>query len=270
MYNSTVSLILSIILGAVTIQCLTTTATNFAQLSAIQADQSSRYTACSQHLLTCQPTISSCAAFVCATCTGLGQRIFNSCCSNNDPAPTGCFLAGLSLSGPNVYPAGATTAPALSSPGPNGPMTNNGFQACASISAYSSICESFSPGFTTTTIFELQAPCLCYQNTSWAPDIYDGFVQTCQSYLGPATSVIASITSTPCRNVGDVQASLSSYLSKSGQTTSNGPSSTSSSTSSSPSSSTRLPSPTASSAANLSKSWVRFLFSCYLRKRESR
>lgn len=243
-------LILSIILSPITAQ-ITPTPTNLAQLSSVIEDKSSRYTACSQHLLTCQPTISSCAAFVCATCTALGQTLFNSCC-NDDPAPTDCFAAAYSHSGPNIYPSGTTPPPAPSQGGPYGPLTDAGYQACASISDYSSKCESFSPGFTTITVFQLQAPCLCYQGTSWAPDVFDGFVQTCQSYLGVSSSMTASITSAPCRGVGNVIASLSSYRSNSGQTTTSGslpPRPTSSST--------RLPSPTASSQAVRLKIWVR-------------
>lgn len=250
MWYSSALLILSIILSPVTTQ-ITPTPTNLVQLSSAIEDQSSRYTACSQHLLTCQPTISSCAAFVCATCTALGQTLFNSCC-NGDSAPTDCFAAAYSHSGPNIYPSGTTPPPAPSQGGSYGPLTDAGFQACASISDYSSKCESFSPGFTTTTVFQLQAPCLCYQGTSWAPDVFDGFVQTCQSYLGISSSMTASITSAPCRSVGDVIASLSSYLSRSGQTTTSGslpPRPTSSSI--------QPPSPTASSEANVLKSWVR-------------
>lgn len=247
-------LILSILLSSVIAQ-ITPTPTNLAQLSSVIEDKSSRYTACSEHLLTCQPTISSCASFVCATCTALGQTLFDSCCKS-EPAPVSCFAAAYSHSGPNIYPSGTTPPPAPSKGEPYGPLTDAGFQACASTSDYSSKCESFSPGFTTTTIFQLQAPCLCYQGTSWAPDVFDGYVQTCQSYLGVSSSMTSSITSAPCRGVGDVIASLSSYQSMSKESTTTGslpPRPTSSST--------QPPSPTASSEADKLKIWVRYFSS---------
>lgn len=198
-------------------QAVTSAPTDLAQLSADIASKYLRATECSQLLQTCQPTLSSCAASVCATCTDLGQKAINECCSLGS-APTACFISQLHTTGPNVFPSGATPSPIPPNTAPYGPLTNAGFLACQSISAYSSICESLSPGFTTTTVFQFQAPCLCYRGMSWAPDVFDGYVQTCQSYLAVSTGVTASVNTAPCRGVGDVEASLSTFLATSGQT----------------------------------------------------
>ena len=204
---------------AVNAQSPTNTITNLPQLSSDIANKYLRFTECSQLLATCQPTLASCASSVCATCTGLGQGYINTCCAAA-PTPASCFLASLSAGGPGIYSSGVTPPPAPKNTAPYGPLDNSGFKACASISDYSSICESFSPGFATASAFAFQAPCLCYQGTSWAPNVYDGYVQTCQSYLGGSTASMTFTRSAPCHDVGDVIVSLSRYEStKSGQAT---------------------------------------------------
>ena len=239
-------------------QAVTSTPTDLAQLSADIASKYLRATDCSKLHQTCQPTLSSCAASVCGTCTDLGQKAINECCSL-DSAPTACFISQLHTTGPNVIPSGATPSPIPPNTAPYGPLTNPGFLACQSISAYSSTCESLSPGFTTTTVFQFQAPCLCYRGTSWAPDVFDGYVQTCQSYLAVSTDVTALVDTAPCRGIGNVEASLSMFLATGGQTATTTGSSTRPPSPTAPTtgSNTGPPSPTASKAGAMGSYVVR-------------
>ncbi|KAE9381002.1 hypothetical protein N431DRAFT_433162 [Stipitochalara longipes BDJ] len=91
---------------------------------------------------------------------------------------------------------------------------------CISQFLYETICNSLTPGFSTLTNFDNQAPCLCYSSTAWVPSIYDNFVSSCFQYYKTASpSFYASLTyqaggspvSTPCHKAGDVVAQLSSY-----------------------------------------------------------
>ena len=203
-------------------QSLATTVTDASQLSATISAQYSAYTYCSQLLLTCQPTVVSCAQSLCASCTQLGQTAFDSCCAFGLPTATDCFKTQLTKGGPNVYHSGQTEppAPTITATIPQ----NQGLQACANISSYQSICESLSPGFATQTAFPFQAPCLCYDDSKqWKPDVYDGWVAKCDSYLSISTDYTA-----PCRTAGDVESSNSAFTRTSSVTTTTVPTTTTS------------------------------------------
>ncbi|KAH8590302.1 hypothetical protein B0O99DRAFT_691738 [Bisporella sp. PMI_857] len=88
--------------------------------------------------------------------------------------------------------------------------------ACQTISYVVSVCERLTPGFTSFTNFNFQAPCLCYASSYWLPNGYDGWLHSC--YAGYRTGNpqgYASLTSfnggppitTPCHSVGNILSS---------------------------------------------------------------
>lgn len=94
--------------------------------------------------------------------------------------------------------------------------------ACKSLVAVSSYCNSATPGFSSLIdTFTAEAPCLCYESATWKPQIYDGAVSSCYVYLSTADpSYISSLSSSrsraglgafqnaPCSSAGDVLAGV--------------------------------------------------------------
>lgn len=78
--------------------------------------------------------------------------------------------------------------------------------ACSFVSYALSFCNSATPGFSTLGVTS-QAPCLCYSSTSWAPNSFDGAVQTCADFVKTAEptaySDIAGIEGY-CSSIGDI------------------------------------------------------------------
>jgi hypothetical protein len=88
--------------------------------------------------------------------------------------------------------------------------------ACGTVSAILSVCESLTPGFTSFTNFNFQAPCLCYASTYWYPNGYDGWLGSCYAgYKTANPTAYASFTAsiqgppdtTPCHQVGNILSS---------------------------------------------------------------
>jgi hypothetical protein len=153
-------------------------------------------TQCVNYITTCNPIVTaSCAYTFCQSCTNLGATAINSCCAEN-PAPTACLAAIYdSPITSSVIPTSVATLPA----------------ACNTVSEYLSICESYTPGFSTLAFSE-QAPCLCYSSTVWSPQLYDGYWDTCWTsfsaidYPGYAsvTAMDGPIVFNQCRSAGNV------------------------------------------------------------------
>jgi hypothetical protein len=202
-------------------QLVSSTITDYSKLTATISAKYSAFTYCSNLLLTCQPTVRSCAQSLCASCTSIGQVAINSCCASEQDSLTACFSAVIATANPADYQTQPLPEPTFTS--------DAGFAACMNVSSYSSLCESLTPGFATETVFPFQAPCLCYtgegDTVAWKPDIYDGWVSACNSHLSLTPAVTA-----PCRTAGDVVSRNSEYTrtatSASSSTTSTGTAST--------------------------------------------
>ncbi|KAH7310965.1 hypothetical protein BKA65DRAFT_518372 [Rhexocercosporidium sp. MPI-PUGE-AT-0058] len=69
-----------------------------------------------------------------------------------------------------------------------------------------SACQILSPGFLTLVPVS-KAPCLCYSDTAWAPQLFDGAIETCASWAKTADPVdypgIATYEGI-CTSVGDI------------------------------------------------------------------
>lgn len=138
---------------------------------------------------------------------------------------------------PSLAQSGASTSPAITSPPSTTTTYSQGQLACLSEGEFISICNSLTPGFVSLTDFSLQAPCLCYSSTSWAPSIYDGFHSSCLNWYSTAdpgdySSITAEGTAppvtAPCQKVGNVVAALSSYEATASQNSTTSPSTTTS------------------------------------------
>ena len=138
---------------------------------------------------------------------------------------------------PSLAQSSASTSPAITSPPSTTTTYSPGQLACLSEGEYISICNSLTPGFVSLTDFSLQAPCLCYSSTSWAPSIYDGYHSSCLNWYSTADpsdyfSITAEGTAppvtAPCQKVGDVVAAFSSYEATVSQNATTSPSTTTS------------------------------------------
>lgn len=141
--------------------------------------------------------------------------------------------------------------------------------SCSYVAFAIDFCEGVSPGFDNLAT-SLQAPCLCYSSSSWAPSIFDDAIKTCADFASTADpenySDLAHFEGF-CTFAGDV---LKTPAAKSASTTSvaakSTPSSTASVTTAPPTTSppTTSPPSTASSVAlnsNPGCSFVSFAFS---------
>lgn len=81
--------------------------------------------------------------------------------------------------------------------------------ACSTVANVLTFCNSISPGFSTLAATD-QAPCLCYNSTSWVPNWFDGAVETCAQYIQTAdpsdTSLYSSLVTLEgfCSSVGTI------------------------------------------------------------------
>ncbi|KAK0105194.1 hypothetical protein ONS95_004411 [Cadophora gregata] len=77
---------------------------------------------------------------------------------------------------------------------------------CSYVVLILSACQILSPGFTALSP-ESKAPCLCYSDTAWAPQLFDGAIETCASWAQTADPV-DYLGLVPyegiCTNVGDI------------------------------------------------------------------
>ncbi|KAG4431550.1 hypothetical protein IFR05_012963 [Cadophora sp. M221] len=75
-----------------------------------------------------------------------------------------------------------------------------------------SACQILSPGFNTLAPVS-KAPCLCYSDTAWAPQLFDGAIETCASWAQTADPVdypgIATYDGF-CTSIGDILSSAPS------------------------------------------------------------
>lgn len=139
-----------------------------------------------------------CATIVCAQCTGLGDKPLNSCCQQANPA--NCFANYVATADNSVV---ITSAPA----------TFNSYQsACFSLSEAIAACAAQTPGFGSLDN-EDAASCLCYQGTTWIPDVFDGYASSCAVYLneqGDVTDAAALSSGVGlCSSVGNVLSLIS-------------------------------------------------------------
>jgi hypothetical protein len=109
------------------------------------------------------------------------------------------------ISAPPVYPPSSTPAASI--------LQQN--TACCLLSSALSICTSLTPQFTVLPPTQ-QASCLCYSSTAFAPQIFDGAVETCADYASIAAPVaytaIANLQSF-CGNIGPGPGSSISFVS---------------------------------------------------------
>ena len=101
---------------------------------------------------------------------------------------------------------GGLTTPAITAP-PAAASTAAGALACSSAAEYISICESLTSNFDNLPASE-QATCLCYSSAAWQPQVFDGYIASCASYV-PATdtSDLGALVSLEgfCSSVGNVE-----------------------------------------------------------------
>lgn len=142
------------------------------ELSGVISEQLEQITECQNFMSTCQPTILSCASYVCDSCTGLGAKPVNSCCAGGfGPTLTDCFksvkaTAAAAAAGDNPPTGDGATAADEATAGddatqiitsaPTDTSAAAGNEACNSINLSSSLCESLSPGLTTDTQSDTQ------------------------------------------------------------------------------------------------------------------
>ncbi|EPE34164.1 hypothetical protein GLAREA_07177 [Glarea lozoyensis ATCC 20868] len=90
---------------------------------------------------------------------------------------------------------------------------NGNAAACRTVSSVIAACERLTPGFTSFTNFNFQAPCLCYASTYWFPNGYDGWIQSCDAgwqtgnpsaYAVATSSNGGPLVTTPCHKVGNI------------------------------------------------------------------
>ncbi|PVH86396.1 hypothetical protein DL98DRAFT_366218, partial [Cadophora sp. DSE1049] len=77
---------------------------------------------------------------------------------------------------------------------------------CSYVVLILSACQILSPGFVSLTP-ESKAPCLCYSDTAWAPDLFDGAIETCASWAQTADPVDYPALVTYegiCTSIGDI------------------------------------------------------------------
>ena len=99
------------------------------------------------------------------------------------------------------------TTPAITAPPAAASTAAAGALACSSAAEYISICESLTSNFDNLPASE-QATCLCYSSAAWQPQVFDGYIASCASYV-PATdtSDLGAIVSLEgfCSSVGNVE-----------------------------------------------------------------
>ena len=99
------------------------------------------------------------------------------------------------------------TTPAITAPPAAASTAAAGAIACSSAAEYISICESLTSNFDNLPASE-QATCLCYSSAAWQPDVFDGYIASCASYV-PATdtSDLGALVSLEgfCSSVGNVE-----------------------------------------------------------------
>ncbi|KAH9214036.1 hypothetical protein DL95DRAFT_278765, partial [Leptodontidium sp. 2 PMI_412] len=69
-----------------------------------------------------------------------------------------------------------------------------------------SACQILSPGFLTLAPVS-KAPCLCYSDTAWAPQLFDGAIETCASWAqtaDPADYPGIATYDGFCTSIGDI------------------------------------------------------------------
>jgi len=77
---------------------------------------------------------------------------------------------------------------------------------CSYVVLILSACQILSPGFVSLSP-ESKAPCLCYSDTAWAPDLFDGAIETCASWAQTAAPVDYPALVTyegSCTSIGDI------------------------------------------------------------------
>jgi hypothetical protein len=102
-----------------------------------------------------------------------------------------------------------TSAPTLS------PSAGAILTSCASWENIYASCGAASPSFSVQPP-DVQASCLCYVNSTYAPSIYDGAFDTCWQYIKTASPALYSsgmgAASTFCEYFGDVRATGSTTV----------------------------------------------------------
>jgi len=166
-----------------------------AQLGEIISYKVQRYYECSSLLETCQPTISTCADYVCAQCTDLGQTVLNNCCSQASPVQ--CFINGAGSGSGN---GGGNPYITTQAPDPN-------LIACSTALNDVTSCEAQTPGFSNLANSD-EASCLCYDsNTSWNPNAFDLPWSSCVAWAETADiSVYSELLGNAgmCASVGNI------------------------------------------------------------------
>lgn len=150
----------------------------------------------------------ACVEALCDSCGAVYPEIANCCAGTDTTAMASCFsnaLEGASGStASSVSPSGTIT----SSASPADPSADPNFRACAQFETIVDECNSQTPGFTDLSKFSSQASCLCYTSSTFAPSIFDGYVESCIAYFSSASpraySSLTSGTQGSCSAVGDV------------------------------------------------------------------
>lgn len=91
-------------------------------------------------------------------------------------------------------------------------MGDTNLAACSALQVFTPICNVLTPGFTTITNTLSQAECFCYNQGTWSPNLYDGYADSCLSYVSTASPTIfqsiasangGMVPTAPCRDLGD-------------------------------------------------------------------
>lgn len=176
------------------------------------------------------------------------------CCLDDSVCDGGTFCY---TTGPGTYGC----CPAGESCGNNGqdtPPSNSAAPsgACASYNAIFSACESATPAFSSYSQDKQLASCFCYQQSTWAPDIFDGVASSCALTLSMSSDsqALSTFSSYPglCTRVGDIMSSpataSASTTSGSATPTSSAPSATGSQSTASQTMASSTPSSSSSSS----------------------
>lgn len=158
---------------------------------------------CSNLESACSGTSAACVAYMCSACADISP-IIPYCCSGGSDAQKVACLANELQGGDDWTSVAATGVHSTStSPAASSTITGAaGFVACESWNAIYQSCESATPGFASLADFSIEASCLCYTSSKFAPAHYDVIFGSCFNYLSAsnltALATITTLQTAPC------------------------------------------------------------------------